>query len=129
MKWQIPYAGTTWVLDDSRFTASEARLQKRLTGGWSLTEAENKRLELDGDAWIAALAIARRRTGMSADEAIEIDLDELDLMPIMKATEDAARADQAAAAEAKPARKDRRTVATPAEAEAEPEAKAEPATT
>jgi hypothetical protein len=98
VKWQIPYAGDVLVFDDDRITASEARLQKRLTGGMAVTEAENKRMELDPDAWIAALAIARRRTGMNADEAVDIDLDQLELLQIMDRTREVVIAEREAAA-------------------------------
>jgi hypothetical protein len=52
---------------------------------------------LDPDAWVAALAIARRRGGMSADEAIDIDLDQLELTPIMDLTREAVLAEREAA--------------------------------
>jgi predicted nucleic acid-binding protein len=93
VKWHIPYAGEVLVFDDGRITASEARLQKRITGGMSVIEAENKRLELDPDAWIAALAIARRRGGVTADEAVDIDLDQLELVQIMDRTREAVTAE------------------------------------
>jgi hypothetical protein len=98
VKWRIPYAGEVLVFDDGRITASEARLQKRLTGGLSVTKAENERMELDPDAWVAALAIARRRAGMSVDEAIDIDLDQLELVQIMDVTREAVLAEREAAA-------------------------------
>lgn len=103
MKWQIPYAGDVLVFDDDHITASEARLQKRLTGGMAVTEAENKRMQLDPDAWVAALAIARRRGGMEADEAVDIDLDQLELLAIMERTREAVIAEREA--DAPPAEK------------------------
>lgn len=86
MKWQIPYAGETYEFDDVRLTASEARLQKRLTDGMTPVAAENARAQLDPDAWVAALAIARRRIGLDAEAAVDIDGDELDLMAAASAT-------------------------------------------
>lgn len=113
MKWFIPYAGETYEFDDARMTASEARLQKRLTDGLSPNAAERARLEqLDGDAWLAALVIARLRLGLSTEDAADIDLDEFDLMLIPGATQAAAVAD----AEAKPAKpRGRKAAAAPAE--------------
>lgn len=110
MKWQIPYAGETYEFDDVRMTASEARLQKRITGGLSPNAAEKARLEqLDGDAWLAALVIARVRIGLTTEDAADIDLDELDLMLIPGATQAAVDA----AAETKPAKARTRKAATP----------------
>lgn len=91
MKWQIPYAGKTWEFDDSRITASEARLQKRLCGGATPSVANASRFELDPDAIVAGLAIARRRAGLPVDEAIVIDDEELDLTAVMDATAEAAK--------------------------------------
>lgn len=82
MKWQIPYAGEVYEFDDMRLTGSEARLQKRITGGLTPAEAEEKRLQRDEEAWLAALAIARRRIGMSADDAVDVDMDLLELFDI-----------------------------------------------
>ncbi|MBW0088230.1 hypothetical protein I4I73_03245 [Pseudonocardia sp. KRD-184] len=113
MKWKIPYAGEVYEFDDARLTATEARLQKRLTAGLSPNAAERARLDdLDGDAWIAALVIARTRIGMSTEDAAKLDLDEFDLMSILSATR------AADASDAKPAKtRTRKTAAAPAPAE------------
>lgn len=89
-KWLIPYGDRTWEFDDTRLTASESRLHKALTGGLSPLAGERARFELDGDAWVAALVIARRRTGMSADDASRVDADEVDLTAALRATRDQA---------------------------------------
>jgi hypothetical protein len=86
MRWTIPYDDTDYEFDDGRFTASEARLQKRLTDGMNVVQAETARNGLDPDAWIAALVVARRRTGMTADVAADIDLDAFELVKIAEAT-------------------------------------------
>lgn len=86
MKWLVPYQDTTWTFDDERITASEARLQKRITDGLLPAQADGARAQMDPDAWVAALVIARRRSGMSADDALKIDADDLDLMACMNAT-------------------------------------------
>ncbi|WP_103381942.1 hypothetical protein [Pseudonocardia dioxanivorans] len=86
MKWQIPYDGRTWEFDDARVTASEARLQKQLTGGLSPTAADAARLGLDPDAWIAALVIARRRAGLEPEEATAVDDARFELGAISDAT-------------------------------------------
>lgn len=95
MKWQIPYRGETYVFDDARLTASEARLQKRITDGMSPMTAEQARGLMDPDAWVAALVIARRRSGLDADAALDIDADEVDLMACMHATRVAGEAEVA----------------------------------
>lgn len=92
MKWIIPYQGRNWVFDDARITASEARLQKRITGGATPAAAGGQRFELDPDVFVAALAIARKRAGLELAEAISIDDDELDLTAIVEATEEAIKA-------------------------------------
>lgn len=97
MKWQIPYGGRTWELDDSRITASEARLQKRLTGGLSPVAADAARTELDPDAWFAGLAIARKRTGLAIEEAVAIDDEQLNLGDILDTTTAAYAAEAKAA--------------------------------
>lgn len=106
MKWILPYAGQDWVFDDSRITASEARLQKRLCGGATPSVAAASRFELDPDAIVAALVIARRRAGLPVDEAIVVDDDDLDLTAVADATAEAAKGG---------------TVAEPAEPEADEE--------
>lgn len=95
MKWVLPYQGRNWVFDDSRITASEARLQKRITGGATPATAGAARFELDPDAFVAALAIARRRAGLDLAEAVAIDDDDFDLTAIVEATEAAVKAEQA----------------------------------
>lgn len=75
MKWQIPYQGRTWEFDDSRLTFSEARMQKRITAGLTPTAADRARHELDPEALIAALVIARKRAGLPVEEAALIDSD------------------------------------------------------
>lgn len=111
MKWHIPYAGETYEFDDARLTASEARLQKRVTGGMSPVDAERAREELDPDAWVSALAIARLRIGLDAAAAVDIDGDEVDLMAAASATRSGLEAEPAAP---KPRR---RKAAEPADAE------------
>ncbi|AEA27926.1 hypothetical protein Psed_5799 [Pseudonocardia dioxanivorans CB1190] len=86
MKWQIPYGDRTWEFDDYRITASEARLQKRITAGLTPTAADTAREEMDPDAWVAALAIARRRAGLPLDEAIAIDDERFELGDILDTT-------------------------------------------
>ena len=86
----LPYQGKTWEFDDSRITASEARTQKRLTGGATPTQASAQRFELDPDALVAALVIARRRAGLSAEDAAVVDADDLELTAVAEATERAA---------------------------------------
>ncbi len=85
MKWQIPYGGTTYEFDDGHLTAGEARLQKRLTDGSMPSDADVARAKMDGDAWIAALVIARRRTGL--EQAADIDEDAFVLSDIITATQ------------------------------------------
>lgn len=82
MKWQIPYNGRDWEFDDQRLTLTEASLQKRLAGGGTPADIEERRLGRDGDAWLAALVIARRRAGLSPEEALDVDGDRFDLMRI-----------------------------------------------
>jgi hypothetical protein len=99
VKWQIPYDGRTWEFDDGRITASEARTQKRLTDGLMPTAADSARLALDPDAWVAALVIARRRAGLSAEDAVAVDDAQLELSAITDATKafyEAASPDEAA---------------------------------
>jgi hypothetical protein len=93
VKWQIPYQGRTWEYNDERITASEARLQKRLTGGLLPAQADRARQEMDPDAWVAALVIARRRSGMEPDEAAAVDADLVELMACMQATREAGEAE------------------------------------
>lgn len=92
-KWQIPYQGTVYVFDDASITASEARLQKRMTRdplagtpGLTPAEADEKREQLDPEPWVAALAIARRRAGLATEVAVDINGDDLDLMDILTRT-------------------------------------------
>jgi len=89
MKWLVPYQGTTWTFDDERITASEARLQKRITDGLLPAQAEQARAQMDPDSWVAALVIARRRSGLSVDEALRVDADDIELMACMRATNEA----------------------------------------
>lgn len=111
MKWHIPYQGREWVFDDSRITASEARLQKRVTAGLAGSnglapaEADARRNVLDPDAWIAGLLIAMRREGEEDLRAERIDLDEFVLSDIVDQTlkvELAELAKERAAADAEP---------------------------
>lgn len=99
MKWILPYQGRDWVFDDSRLTAGEARLQKRLCGGSTPSAAGTARFELDPDALVAALVIARKRAGLPIEEAVSIDDDELDLTAVAEATEKAAKVRVAVAIE------------------------------
>ena len=94
MKWAIPYGGELWEFDDTRMTASEARLQKRITEGMTPTQATRARFELDPDVFVAALVIARRRAGLELDEALAIDDEALDLTAIADATEQVVRKEQ-----------------------------------
>ena len=106
MKWQTPYQGQTYEFDDSRLSASEARLQKRVTAGMSPVEAERARGDLDPDAWIAALLIGMRRAGRDVDATTVIAADDVDLMAAARATRttaQAARDTATAAAEEEPA--------------------------
>ncbi|QJY46652.1 hypothetical protein [Pseudonocardia broussonetiae] len=105
MKWLIPYAGETFTFDDERLSASEARLQKRITVGMAPFVAERAREQMDPDAWVAALVIGRLRSGLDAIAAADIDADEVDLMAAMKLTREAGQAevrDLRAAAKAAP---------------------------
>jgi hypothetical protein len=95
MRWILPYQGRYWEFDDSRLTAAEARLQKRLTGGSTPSVAGASRFELDPDAVVAALVIARRRAGLSVEEAVSIDDELLDLTAVAEATEAAVKAARA----------------------------------
>lgn len=110
MKWLTEYAGETYIFDDARLMASEARLQKRITAGMSPAAAERARFELDPDAWISALVIGRRRSGLDEVAAADVDADKFDLMACMAATTKAGLAEQAQA-----------------KAEPEPDVDAEPA--
>jgi len=101
MKWLIPYAGKVWTYDDSKLTASEARVQKRITDGQLPAQADQARMQLDPEAWVAALVIARRRAGLAADVALDVDADEVDLMDAMELTTKDLQA-QAAEAKAEP---------------------------
>lgn len=108
MRWRIPYAGEIYEFDDSRLTRAESILQKRLTGGLSPVATERARLDqLDDDAWLAALVIARRRIGLSDEAAEDINDDEFDVLAIPVATQ------AAVAAETKPAKARTRKAATP----------------
>lgn len=111
MKWTTEYAGETYTFDDLRLTASEARLQKRITDGMSPAGAERARFELDPDAWVAALVIGRRRIGLDVAAALDVDADEIDLMACMAATNKANQPE--AEAEAKPRTRSRKAAATP----------------
>lgn len=95
IKWRIPYQGKTWVFDEARLTGSEARLQKQLTGGLTPNAADAARLERDGDAFTAALAIARKRDGVPVAEAVMVDPDGFDVNDIVRATEAAYAAERA----------------------------------
>jgi hypothetical protein len=86
MKWQIPYEGKTWEFDDERLTASEARIQKRLTDGMTPVRAEAARMEGDPDVLIAALVIARVRAGVDREEALVVNDELVDLVAITDAT-------------------------------------------
>lgn len=99
MKWLIPYAGKVWTYDDSKLTAAEARVQKRITNGQLPAQADQARMQLDPEAWVAALVIARRRAGLTADVALDVDADDVDLMDAVELTMKDLQA-QAAAAEA-----------------------------
>jgi hypothetical protein len=92
LKWQLPYQGRTYEFDDARLTAAEARLQKRLCGGATPTQASASRFELDPDALVAALVIARKREGLPLDEALSVDDEALDLAAVGEATEAAMKA-------------------------------------
>lgn len=121
MKWTTEYAGETYTFDDARLTASEARLQKRITDGLSPAAAERARFELDPDAWVAALVIGRRRIGLDVAAALDVDADEIDLMECMAAT---AKANQPEAeTETKPRARSRKSAAAPESAvvDAEPD--------
>lgn len=96
MKWLISYAGETWTFDDARLTAAEARLQKRITDGMLPMQAEQARGLMDPDAWVSALVIARRRTGLDANAALDIDADEVDVMECMRLTREIGEAEVAA---------------------------------
>lgn len=100
MKWILPYQGRDWEFDDARLTAGEARLQKRVTGGSTPSAAGASRFELDPDALVAALIIARRRAGLPIEEAASIDDELLDLSAVGEATEAAAKAAHTPAVEA-----------------------------
>lgn len=106
MKWLIPYAGETYTFDDEHISVSEARVQKAITDGMRPSAAEEARQEMDPDAWVAALVIARRRIGMAPADALDINVDEVDLMACMAATREAGRAElaelKASAEKAKP---------------------------
>lgn len=102
MKWHIPYEGREWVFDDSRITASEARLQKRVTAGLAPgsnglapAEADARRNVLDPDAWIAGLLIAMRREGEEDLRPERIDLDDFVLSDIVDRTLEVTRAELA----------------------------------
>jgi hypothetical protein len=127
VKWYLPY-GTgddveTFEFDDSRLTAAEARLQKRLTEGATPTKADALRLEGDPDALTAALVIARRRAGLDDMTAVQVDADALDIVAVIEATFDAAKkAVKAAHDEPKPPRRTRRTAKAADEPITEPSA-------
>lgn len=127
MKWTTLYAGERYTFDDERLTASEARLQKRITDGMSPVAAERARFELDPDAWTAALVIGRRRIGLDPAAAMDVDADEIDLMACMAATTNAMQPEQPEPA-AKPATKPRARSRKAAEPELEPAAEPDPAT-
>lgn len=120
MKWHIPYDGREWIFDDSRVTASEARLQKRVTGGLAPAEADQRRNVLDDDAWTAGLLIAMRREGEEDLRPERIDPDAFVLSDIVDRTLEVARAAAAA-------RKDSTDSATTVEATAVVKTDPEPA--
>jgi hypothetical protein len=95
VKWLIPYAGETYTFDDEHISVSEARVQKAITDGMRPSAAEEARQEMDPDAWVAALVIARRRIGMEPADALDINVDEVDLMACMAATRAAGHAELA----------------------------------
>jgi hypothetical protein len=97
VRWRIPYDGREGDFEDTRMTAGEAALQKRLTGGATPTAADALREELDPDAWVAALTIARRRAGLDEHEATDLDLDRFDLDATGPATRRATSLDERAA--------------------------------
>ena len=127
MKWVCPYQGTDWVFDDDRLTATEARIQKRLTEGMTPVQADQARQDADPDALVAALVIARRRAGLDPVEAAQVDPDEFDVVEALGSTLEAAQEAMRAPREAKPARRARRApkpVEKPAEDEPAPDAAA-----
>lgn len=73
MKWHMPYEGTTYVFDDERVTAHEARVMKRVTEGMSPVQIAAKRLEGDPDVWVAMLVVARERAGLESLQAVQVD--------------------------------------------------------
>lgn len=113
MKWTTLYAGERYTFDDERLTASEARLQKRITDGMSPVAAERARFELDPDAWLAALVIGRRRIGLDVAAAMDVDAEEIDLMACMAATTNAMQPEPEEAPAKPRARSRKAAAATP----------------
>lgn len=118
MKWLMEYAGKVWTYDDSRLTASEARVQKRITDGLLPAQADQARMQLDPEAWVSALVIARRRSGLAPDVALDVDADELDLMDAIALTSADLEAERAAQVKRQAEADEPAQAAAPVESEA-----------
>lgn len=111
MRWILPYEGTDWFYDDARRpTVYEAQLMMQVSGGLYGDELTQALARENPNAWLAALVVARKRSGMPTDRARKVDADRLELEDCVEATfAELQRAkDEAPAAEqSKPARRPR----------------------
>lgn len=86
MKWIIPVDGTDWYYqDDRRPTIYEAQLMQQISGlvGDELTEGLARE---NPAAWLAALVVARKRSGMPVDRARKVDPDRVEMEDAVNAT-------------------------------------------
>lgn len=117
MKWIAPYEGTDWYYDDARRpTVYEAQLMMQVSGGLYGDELTHALARENPNAWLAALVVARKRSGMPADRARKVDPDRLELEDCINATyaemqrakEQAGEASEAPTDEPKSSRRARR---------------------
>lgn len=86
--WAIEHGGRDWLFDDQVLMYDDALLQKQVVGiigdGMEPTPSDIERLRLGRhhQAWLAALVIARMRTGLDREAAAQIDTAQFNLMGI-----------------------------------------------
>lgn len=87
MRWIAPYDGTDWFYDDDRRpTVYEAQLMMQVSGGLFGDELQQALAQENPNAWLAALVVARKRSGLPIDRARKVDADRLELEDCINAT-------------------------------------------